>query len=68
MNWLPVLAMGRLLPGEGVTPKKFAIIVYKNENRQVTYGDMPLYYYVGDQKPGDTLGEGVDEQWHLARP
>jgi predicted lipoprotein with Yx(FWY)xxD motif len=67
-SWLPVLAMGRLLPGEGVTIQKFGILVYRNGNRQVTYAGMPLYYYVGDQKPGDTLGEGVDEAWYLAAP
>jgi predicted lipoprotein with Yx(FWY)xxD motif len=68
MSWLPVLAMGRLLPGEGVTVKKFGIIVYRNGNRQVTYAGLPLYYYVGDQKPGDTLGQGVNEVWFLAAP
>jgi predicted lipoprotein with Yx(FWY)xxD motif len=27
--------------------------------QQVTYNGHPLYLYVGDQKPGDTNGEGI---------
>ena len=26
---------------------------------QVTYNGHPLYYFVGDAKPGDTTGEGI---------
>ena len=27
---------------------------------QVTYNGHPLYYFVGDTKPGDTTGEGIN--------
>src|SRR5215217_6084158 len=30
---------------------------------QATYGNWPLYYYVGDQGPGDIDGQGVDGVW-----
>ncbi|WP_443054260.1 COG4315 family predicted lipoprotein [Streptomyces sp. NBC_00271] len=32
---------------------------------QVTYGDWPLYYYVGDAVPGDINGQGLDGEWFV---
>jgi predicted lipoprotein with Yx(FWY)xxD motif len=29
--------------------------------RQITYNGHPLYYYIGDRKPGQTLGQGLNE-------
>ena len=40
-------------------------------NRQVTYNGHPLYYYVGDQKPGDTRGQGLNQfgaLWYVLSP
>jgi predicted lipoprotein with Yx(FWY)xxD motif len=34
--------------------------------RQATYRGRPLYYFVGDQAPGDTNGEGVSDVWWVA--
>ena len=36
--------------------------------RQWTMNGKPLYYYVGDAKPGDRTGDGVNNAWRLARP
>ena len=38
---------------------------------QLTYHGHPLYYYVGDQKPGDTRGQGLNQfgaHWYLVQP
>jgi predicted lipoprotein with Yx(FWY)xxD motif len=35
---------------------------------QVTYNGVPLYYYSGDKKAGDTNGYGVDKMWFVAVP
>ncbi|MFF3391919.1 hypothetical protein ACFYW1_13440 [Streptomyces sp. NPDC002669] len=35
---------------------------------QVTYGDWPLYYYVGDMAPGDVNGQGLDGEWFAVSP
>ena len=38
---------------------------------QVTYHGHPLYYYVGDQKPGQTTGQGLDQfgaLWYVLSP
>ncbi len=32
---------------------------------QATYGNWPLYYYVGDVGPGDVDGQGVDDAWFV---
>jgi predicted lipoprotein with Yx(FWY)xxD motif len=29
---------------------------------------MPLYEYIGDKKPGDTNGQGIDGLWSVAKP
>jgi len=36
--------------------------------QQVTYNDMPLYYYSGDMNPGDTNGNGIGGVWFAAMP
>ena len=28
---------------------------------EVTYNGHPLYYYAGDQRPGDTNGQGLNQ-------
>jgi len=38
---------------------------------QLTYHGHPLYYYVGDRNPGDTLGQGLNQfgaHWYLVQP
>jgi predicted lipoprotein with Yx(FWY)xxD motif len=38
---------------------------------QVTYNGRPLYFYVGDKKPGQVLCQNVDEfggTWLVVRP
>ncbi len=35
---------------------------------QVTYNDMPLYYWVNDVVPGDTTGQNVGEVWFVVAP
>lgn len=35
---------------------------------QWAYQEMPLYFYKGDTAPGSTLGDGLGDVWHLARP
>jgi predicted lipoprotein with Yx(FWY)xxD motif len=32
---------------------------------QATYGDWPLYYYVGDAAPGDINGQNLDDEWFV---
>lgn len=36
--------------------------------QQATYGQWPLYYYVGDMVSGDVNGQGIDEEWFVLAP
>lgn len=38
------------------------------ESSQAVYGKWLLYYYVGDQVPGDLNGQGVDDEWFAIAP
>ena len=37
-------------------------------SKQITYNGHPLYYYVGDQRPGQTFGQGLNQfgaRWYV---
>lgn len=40
----------------------------KNGSIQVTIADYPLYYYAGDEQPGDTRGQGLGGVWFVVGP
>lgn len=42
----------------------FGTITRADGTVQNTYKGWPLYYFVRDQKPGDLLGDGVNEIWY----
>lgn len=46
----------------------FGTITRDDGKEQTTYKGMPLYYFAGDAKPGDTKGDGVKDVWELAKP
>jgi predicted lipoprotein with Yx(FWY)xxD motif len=56
----PALALG--LPGE------LGTIERPDGAEQTTYNGMPLYYFAGDQTPGDVNGEGVNDVWFVVEP
>lgn len=35
---------------------------------QVTYDDMPLYFWVNDTVPGDATGQGARDVWFIVKP
>lgn len=45
-----------------------ATISRDDGSTQVTYNGSPLYYFAGDEAPGDTKGEGVGGVWFVAKP
>jgi hypothetical protein len=50
---------------------KLATIARTDGTRQVTYAGHPLYYYVGDTKPGEANGQGLTDfgaRWSLVTP
>jgi predicted lipoprotein with Yx(FWY)xxD motif len=62
--WSPYDASGMAKAGSGVAASKIG----STAQGQVTYNGHPLYTYVGDQKPGDTSGQNLDQfgaEWYV---
>lgn len=53
--------------GSGVTGT-VATFARADGSMQVSYNGLPLYYFSGDAKSGDTNGVGVSPDWSLASP
>jgi predicted lipoprotein with Yx(FWY)xxD motif len=70
--WPPYFARkGRLAVGRGVKRALLGTVKRRNGRRQVTYAGRPLYYYVGDRRPGQILCQDVFEyggRWLIVRP
>ena len=66
--WPPLLTAGAPVAGDGVTMSLLGTTVRKDGLTQVTYNGWPLYYYVKDQKAGDTTGQDVGGVWYVLSP
>ena len=71
IDWPPVRAHGKPTVGDGANASMAATIKRSDGAPQVTYNGHPLYLYEGDQKPGDTNGQGVaafGAAWYALTP
>ena len=59
-NWPPLHTMGAPTGGSGTMQALLGSSSRKDGTAQVTYNGHPLYFFVGDSKPGDTHGEGIN--------
>jgi predicted lipoprotein with Yx(FWY)xxD motif len=69
--WPPLTSGAKPQAKGGVLAAKIGTISSTGGKEQVTYGGHPLYYYVGDQKPGDTKGQGLNQfgaEWYVLAP
>jgi predicted lipoprotein with Yx(FWY)xxD motif len=68
-NWPPFTlgAGATTVAGSGVTGK-LGTFTRPEGTTQVTYAGMPLYYFAGDSKAGDTNGQGLKGVWFVASP
>ena len=69
--WPPYLVNARPRAGAGVAAGRVGTTKRRNGSLQVTYAGRPLYYYVGDRKPGQILCQDVTEfggVWLVVRP
>ena len=68
-NWPPyvVPASGAMAADPAVTGK-LGTAQRKDGMIQLTYNDMPLYFWINDKKVGDTKGQGVNNVWFVVHP
>jgi predicted lipoprotein with Yx(FWY)xxD motif len=59
--WPPVLVSSFPQAGKGAKRTLVGTITRPDGKKHVTYGGRPLYYYVGEKKPGQVLCQGVSE-------
>jgi predicted lipoprotein with Yx(FWY)xxD motif len=59
--WPPLTVSGSPKAGAGIAAAKLGTTKRKDGKAEVTYNGHPLYYYAGDQKPGDTTGQGLNQ-------
>lgn len=62
-NW-PAL-VGDVEAGDGVDGALLGTAQRTDGTVQVTYAGRPLYYFAGDQAPGDIAGQGVMDVWYV---
>ena len=71
VDWPPVRATGKPTVGDGANTAIVGITKRSDGAAQVTYNGHPLYLYEGDQKPGDTNGQGLaafGASWYALTP
>ncbi|MGZ8801938.1 MAG: COG4315 family predicted lipoprotein [Mycobacterium sp.] len=68
-NWPPLsVAAGQQASGGSGVGGTFTTLARDDGTTQVVYNGKPLYYFVGDQAPGDINGDGLGGIWHIAKP
>ena len=66
-NWPPLLAEDEPTGGDGVTAE-LATFERADGDTQVAADGWPLYYFAGDDAPGDANGQGVNDVWWVLAP
>jgi predicted lipoprotein with Yx(FWY)xxD motif len=69
--WPAFTSTGTPRAAGGAKATSLATIIARGGRRQVTYNRHPLYYYVGDQAPGETHGQGLNQfggLWYVLAP
>ncbi len=66
-NW-PIFYVSNVVVPSSLKASDFGSITRADGNMQTTFKGWPLYYYIKDQKPGDTVGQGVGGVWFVVNP
>jgi predicted lipoprotein with Yx(FWY)xxD motif len=69
--WPPFLTRGKPRASSGVSGRLLGTTKRRDGKTQVTYAGQPLYYYVGDRRPGEVKCQDVDEfggTWLVVSP
>lgn len=66
-TWPPVPG-GDAEAGDGVDEALVDTTTREDGSAQLTYDGWPLYYFSGDEEPGDVAGQGVNDVWFVVGP
>jgi predicted lipoprotein with Yx(FWY)xxD motif len=69
--WPPATVSGKPKADQDVDAGMIGTTTRADGTMQVTYGGHPLYRYAGDQAPGDTNGQDLDQfggGWYVVSP
>jgi predicted lipoprotein with Yx(FWY)xxD motif len=69
--WPPLIAKGAPTTGSGAVASLVGTSKRSDGASQVTYNGHPVYLYTGDQKAGDTTGQGIvafGATWYVVSP
>jgi predicted lipoprotein with Yx(FWY)xxD motif len=69
--WPPYIVSSPPRAGAGVAGRRLGTTRRADGSLQVTYAGRPLYYYIGDRRPGQILCQNVTEFggiWRVVRP
>ena len=64
-TWPPLLTAEAASAGEGLTAQVLNSIRRDDGSNQVTYNGWPLYYFSGDETPGDAKGQNSGGIWFV---
>jgi predicted lipoprotein with Yx(FWY)xxD motif len=69
--WPALTTTGGVQAGPGLPTSMLSTIHRPDGSTEVAYNGHPLYHYVGDGKPGDTNGQGLNQfgaGWYVVSP
>ena len=70
-NWPPLRVTGKPTIGSGANASLISTTTRSDGTQQVTYNGHPLYLFKGDNKAGDTNGQGINAfggYWYALSP
>jgi predicted lipoprotein with Yx(FWY)xxD motif len=67
-TWPALEADGEPTAGDGLEQSLLGTVERTDGTTQVTYNDLPLYLYAGDEAAGDTNGQGISDVWWVLSP
>ncbi|MCH8109322.1 MAG: DUF11 domain-containing protein [Chloroflexi bacterium] len=65
LTWPPLLTVGDPAAGDGASADLLRTTTRDDGSVQVTYNGAPLYFFSGDDKPGDANGQDVGNVWFV---
>jgi predicted lipoprotein with Yx(FWY)xxD motif len=66
--WPALTTAKTAVAGEGAKTELIGQTQSTQGQQQVTFGQWPLYYYVGDMVAGDVNGQTIDDEWFVVAP